>query len=156
MYFTLCCFSFSKNCFKVTKSRQELQGPASSPWTECGAPEAPGLSLDFSSSPHHMVWRLYVYVCALQEFQLHTVYSDHLHPFPNSSQIQASSTQLFAPPQKKGNPSRSICATHIFHIFLTVWSSAGAGHVFEDILCCIINIFLLLHTACLESSVLIE
>lgn len=51
MYFTLCCFSFSKNCFKVTKSGQELQGLASSPWTECGAPEAPGLSLDFSSSP---------------------------------------------------------------------------------------------------------
>lgn len=139
MYFTLCCFSFSKNCFKVTKSGQELQGPASSPWTECGAPEAPGLSLDFvSSPPPHGLEIICICMCSSGVSASYSVFWSYApipQLFPDPSLLYLPNFLRTPPPPPKGNPSRSICATHIFHICLTVWSSAGAGHVFEDIFC---------------------
>lgn len=91
---------------------------------------APGMSAELlkplvwvwisPSHPHHVVWRLCVYVCALQELQFHTMYFDHTHPFPNSSQIQPSSIcQLFAKKKKKILPHQSVPPT--YSIYPWMW-----------------------------------
>lgn len=152
--FLLCAvFRFLKLVLK-SKSGQEPQGPSSSPWTECGAPEAPGLSLDFFSSPSpHGLEIICVCMCSSGVSVSCNVFCS----FASFPQLFPDPTLLYLPNFLPKKISRSICATHIFHIFLNVWSSAGAGHVFKDTFCVAhINIFLLLHTACLESSILKE